>query len=458
VATKHAADNPPANNDSHLPLPVFSEPIFNEQKETVVPPQFLTPHDSDSALYKKLGHLLSKNVVSFTKSRAKDGDMLQLGAAYGDHGDELIKQITDAKKIVFHALGDSGATSTGKKYENELDVTTQLATDCHNATAQNHPAFLFHLGDVVYDFSEERYWFDQFYDAFRNYPAPVFAIPGNHDSFVVPGTPQAELPLTIFEENFCSEKFAITKEARSLHRTAMIQPGVYFTLDAPFVRIIGLFSNALEDPGVISSENGQWKNVPDYQLDYLTAQIKQIKAQNYKGAVIMAVHHPPFSYAPPSVNTGKSANHGGSPKMLAQIDAICKEEGFYPHAFLSAHAHNYQRYTRTVKLGDETYDVPFLVCGDGGHNVDPLMIGRKGHPAQAPEFGADVSYLDQTRTLDGKGLILEKYDQSYYGYLKVIVDEEQLRIGYHQVGAASLAQSRFDLVTVDLKTHTMVSN
>jgi hypothetical protein len=33
-----------------------------------------------------------------------------------------------------------------------------------------------------------------------------------------------------------------------------------------------------------------------------------------------------------------------------------------------------------------------------------------------------------------------------------------LRIGFHQVGNASLAQSRFDLVTVDLKSHTMVSN
>jgi hypothetical protein len=36
----------------------------------------------------------------------------------------------------------------------------------------------------------------------------------------------------------------------------MIQPGVYFTLDAPFVRIIGLYSNVLEDPGVISKGSG----------------------------------------------------------------------------------------------------------------------------------------------------------------------------------------------------------
>jgi hypothetical protein len=64
---------------------------------------------------------------------------------------------------------------------------------------------------------------------------------------------------------------AVILIATSLHRTAMIQPGVYFTLDAPFVRLIALFSNSLEDPGVISSEQGKWTAVPDFQLEYLAA-------------------------------------------------------------------------------------------------------------------------------------------------------------------------------------------
>jgi hypothetical protein len=38
------------------------------------------------------------------------------------------------------------------------------------------------------------------------------------------------------------------------------------------------------------------------------------------------------------------------------------------------------------------------------------------------------------------------------------VDKELLRIGFYQVGVSSLAQSRFDMVTVDLASHTMVSN
>ena len=72
-----------------------------------------------------------------------------------------------------------------------------------------------------------------------------------------PAAPAGSEPLTIFGRNFCSANPVITPEAASLHRTAMIQPGVYFTLDAPFVRVIALFSNSLEDPGVISSEQGQ---------------------------------------------------------------------------------------------------------------------------------------------------------------------------------------------------------
>jgi hypothetical protein len=159
----------------------------------------------------------------------------------------------------------------------------------------------------------------------------------------------------------------VTREAASLHRTAMTQPGVYFALDAPFVRIICLFSNALEDPGVIAPQGDHWKEVPNYQLAFLKAQLEKIKADKYAGAVLLAVHHPPFSYAQDPELSGKKASggfHGCSTAMLAQIDTICKDVGVYPHAFLSGHAHNYQRYTRTVVMNGKEYDVPFIVCGD----------------------------------------------------------------------------------------------
>ena len=46
--------------------------------------------------------------------------------------------------------------------------------------------------------------------------------------------------------------------------------------------------------------------------------------------------------------------------MLRQIDTICKEQGVYPHAFFSAHAHNYQRYTRIINFGGKDIDAVLL--------------------------------------------------------------------------------------------------
>jgi hypothetical protein len=56
------------------------------------------------------------------------------------------------------------------------------------------------------------------------------------------------------------------------------------------------------------------------------------------------------------------------------------------------------------------------------------------------------------------GLILEKYDDRNYGYLRVSANKDQLRIGFHQATDQSILQSRYDLVTVDLKSHQMVAN
>src|ERR1700744_6621811 len=110
-----------------LSQPVFREPVFNEATQTVDPSGFLVPHPSDAALFKQINNLLTKDVVAFKKSTVKDGEVMQLSDAYGDHGPDLIKQITAAKKIIFHALGDSGASVSGKKFANELNVADQCS-------------------------------------------------------------------------------------------------------------------------------------------------------------------------------------------------------------------------------------------------------------------------------------------------------------------------------------------
>jgi hypothetical protein len=442
-----------------LPQPIFHEPIFGEDGSSPDPTGFGTAHPSDTALYKQIGDLAKKAVVPIPPSRIADNKMFSLADAYGSHGADIVKKITAAGKIVFHSLGDSGASNSGK-YPNELRVADQVTIDSASSPEAERAAFLYHLGDIVYNFGEARYYYDQFYEPFRNYAAPIFAIPGNHDSFVVPGTKPADKPLTIFQRNFCNPQTVITAEAGALHRTAMTQPGVYFTLDAPFVRIIGLFSNALEDPGAISSfraENKKWP-LSDIQIKFLHTQLQLVKQQKFGGALLLATHHPAFSYSPKTTQAGAGGNHGCSTAMLQQIDQICHQEGVYPHAFLAGHAHNYQRYTRIMDFGGKEINVPYIVCGDGGHNVNSLVRPRRGQPAQEPSPGTDVRYLDNTSVAKVKHLLLAKYEDQNYGYLRVYVDKKYLKIGFHQVGKQSLAQSRYDMVTVRLADHHMVAN
>ncbi len=453
--TPHTPQTPPTSPEGPPgPLlgPVFAEPVPGSD-----PANFGIPHASDGAIYAQISALLKTQTVAFPKSRVADDALITLNDIYGPSGAGVIAAIRAAGRLTFHSVGDTGASEV-RKYRDEIRVADQLTTDSHTTEATNRAAFFFHLGDVIYSFGESRYYYDQFYEPYRAYPAPILAIAGNHDSFVVPGTAGADEPLAIFTRNFCAERPVITPEAGSLHRTAMTLPGVYFALDLPFARIIALFSNALEDPGLISSEGGRWPGVPDTQLPFLEAQLKKIKDEKYQGAVILATHHPAFSYSPPPASGVQSANHSGSSDMLRDIDTICAKTGVYPHAFLSAHAHCYQRYTRMITMSGMAMDIPFVVCGNGGHNVNPLVRTTRNGTAHEPENGTDMSYLEHKPAVKATGLKLEKYDDHNYGYLRVTADAQQLRIAYHQAGVRSLLQSRYDLVTLDLRTRQLVAN
>jgi len=220
---------------------------------------------------------------------------------------------------------------------------------------------------------------------------------------------------------------------------------------------------------VISSESGsaaagkkgkgksagaaKWPTVPDYQLDFLTAQLQQIKASNYQGAVILAVHHPPFTYSPQQ--GGKTGGkHYGSPVMLAEIDTICKATGVYPHAFISGHAHNYQRYTRDVTFAGKKYSVPFVVCGDSGHNVDKMVHNSHGQVVPEPGENANVSYMDTNPVVQATGLTINHHDDSNFGFLRVSVTASTLTITFNPIPKPGGAPAKPDTVTVDLPSHT----
>jgi hypothetical protein len=442
-----------------LSQPVFSEPVpvFSEGTPTPDPSGFTTAHPSDDVLYKKIQSLLYLDAVGFPAVPGPPDAVYPLTATYGAHGPQVQTSLNTAGAVVFHAVGDTGASRT-QNYPGELGVADHLSADCQTTDIAQRPAFLYLLGDLVYDFGEAQYYYDQFYEPFRNYPGPIFAIPGNHESFILPNTPATQAPLVTFRKNFCATSLGIAPQAGSLHRTAMMEPGVYFALDVPpYARIIGLFSNALEDPGVISSVNKKWPAVPDVQLAFLTAQLQRIKAENFSGAVLVATHHPPFTYAAPGGRTGTGAVHGGSAEMLGQIDQICAQVGVYPHAFLAGHAHNYQRYTRTLTWGSGTIQVPFVVCGSGGHDIN-LVSSSATLEAPDPPFGSAVDYLDAghvSAVQPGAPLVLERYDQWHYGYLRIRVDPTSLTIGFAPVPSSTNGPGTPDSVTIELATHRL---
>ncbi len=200
-------------------------------------------------------------------------------------GPEIITAIQRAGKITFHAVGDTGAAKVNhqqtveRALANEEEVADAMAKDVA-AGGPNGPAFFFHLGDVIYNFGEAQYYYDQFYDPYRAYDRPIFAIPGNHDGMVFgQGSSAPQVPtLDAFLSNFCATTTGPSPDGGGLVRSVMPQPGVYFTLDAPYVSIIGLYSNVLDGPGVISSQGGHFNVVGDDQLAFLKSELQAFGA------------------------------------------------------------------------------------------------------------------------------------------------------------------------------------
>ena len=346
--------------------------------------------------------------------------IVTLQQVWGSAGAAKVAAIQKAGQIVFHSVGDTG--SVVGPISQSL-VADKMVSDFNEPDPTDVPSFLFHLGDVVYYFGEATYYYDQFYEPYRNYPAPILAIPGNHDGVVYASDPASTL--AAFLRNFCSASPVVTPDAGGLSRTAMTQPGVYFTLDAPFVRILGLYSNVLEDPGVISGQSGSNTVLDSRQTAFLATALARVQSDNFTGAVIIAVHHPPF--------TGGS-EHGGSPLMLKDIDNACKKAGVWPHAVLSGHAHNYQRFTRTVN----NLQIPYVVAGCGGHS--PLSKMKTTY---------------RTPYVVDKTLTLESYDDVDYGYLRLVVNAQTLTIEFHPQADGSTTKTPDDNVTINLSNHTI---
>jgi hypothetical protein len=282
-----------------------------------------------------------------------------------------------------------------------------------------------HLGDVMYGPNKTADYADRFYRIYDHYDRLIFAVPGNHDGEVLSTDP---VTLAAFLANFCSPGPSQPPQAQQFGFLMPHQPGPYWHLQAPFVDIIGLYSNADEELGIISN-----KVVGPKQKAWLQARLTAIanaRTPASRKALVIAVHHPPYARGLQSSGTG----HPGSAQMLADIDACCTSAGILPDAVLAGHTHSYQHYVRTKNFNGETWTIPYLIVGTGG-------ISLQGIPGP-------------TGVKDPTGEVLYRSAFEDYGYLTVTASATQLKLVFNAVvGSQTVVREQ---TIVDLANHTIV--
>jgi len=299
---------------------------------------------------------------------------------------DSIASITKAGKLVLHAVGDTGGVNTPTPIEN---VAKYMESDFSGADLTTHPSFFYHLGDVVYYDGELANYYPEFYEPYMHYPGPIVAIPGNHDGDIDPET--GESSLEGFVRNFCAQTAVKTPESNDSPRTAMTQPNVYWTFLTPLVTIIGLYSNC--------PEGGQLSQT---QIDWFESEVKAAPTDR---ALIVGVHHPLYS---------AYGNKPGSQVLFEVLDGAIQSAGRVPELVFGGHVHDYQRFTGQLA----GKDVPIIIAGAGGYNAQLHVLDEAFHKAKLPLRLAD------------RGGILESFNDSQHGYLRVTVTKKSIVCEY----------------------------
>jgi len=311
----------------------------------------------------------------------------------------VMDKIRQHNQLVFHLIGDSGGVNGTETQE---AIAYQMEKQIQQSEDKGKPAFLYHVGDVVYYNGMTEHYEEQFYDPYKFYPTYIFAIPGNHDCDTKVNKddePDGEVSLEGFMTNFCDK--TPSYGPYSSYRKTINQPWPYWVLDTPYAIFIGLFSNvdgSLDKDG--EKEQYNWF-------------VQQLKHASKSKCLVVSVHHPPFSL---------DSVHGGYPEILDAIDKASKEADRNPDAVFSGHVHNYQRFTRKIK--EKQY--PFIVTGAGGYVNKPGSMHRMQRDDQNEQI---VTPFPTKR----KDLVLNYYNQTNPGFLKLTIDKQFIHGAYYVI-------------------------
>lgn len=345
----------------------------------------------------------------------------------------ISQEAADAEKsserLVFHAVGDTGNDSSD---EAQVAIAKAMAFQVrHAGSPEDRPGFFYLLGDVVYPLGEDKHYRDRFYEPYKRYAPPIVSVPGNHDGYGSGNSPATSLDGWV--KHFLG---SLPKPEWSSYRPPQRLPFVFWELKTSVARIIGLYSNVdghLDDPA-------SQKTV---QRDWLSA---RLKAAPKDVAIIVVVHHPPYSL---------DDSHGGSPAIVDALDSAVANtatnpaEQRWPDLVLSGHVHSAQRYTRRVA----NREIPYVVAGAGGR------AHKRKRIAQFMEWDGELPIRPgfQTRPRDPKlNLQLVAADVSDPGFLTLEVTRDKILSTYWKVPFDDDQPVEwYDRFSLDLRKHTI---
>jgi hypothetical protein len=296
---------------------------------------------------------------------------------------DVCPEIND-QQIVFHMAGDTGSV---RKTGFQRMVAGVMAGQYKTDSLKHQPQFLYHLGDVVYNYGEAEHYYSQFFEPYKDYPGPILAIAGNHDSDVNPAGTIPYQSLDAFTTVFCDTVSRPIIFSGDAARKSMIQPNVYWTLETPLATIIGLHSN-VPKYGVITGEQRNW----------FMEELKAADLERPGKALIVCLHHAPYS---------ADVNHSSSLPMIEFLEGVFNETGIRPDIVFSGHVHNYQRFSKVYGDG---ITVPYIVAGAGGYDELHAIA-----PTDDERFSSDNPLLD--------GVNLEHYCDNKHGFLKIVIEK-----------------------------------
>jgi hypothetical protein len=424
------------------------------------------------------------------------------------------ERIDAAGRLMFHTVGCTGDPEVSAPQDAVADsMAAQLSAPA------DAPCFLFHLGDIVYrdkaaqplpaDAPDdgpaatglEQLYREEFFQPYRGYDRPLFAIPGNHDGKYKrhngPAGPVAlkRSPMWHFLTHFCAKGAAAwpgnNAGAADPSQRTMCQPYPFFVLKTPVADLIGVCTNvvnggALDDPAV-----GDPLGVNARQYQWLVGRLRHVAKKHEEArqagqpprALLLMAHYPPWSGTPNFAQRGDPAcpltPAPHPPMFLADVLlSAFRVAGAWPDAIFCAHAHLYQRITYHLGADDlgTPRQIPVIVIGSGGH----ASHGPDGQPApesmwqSCDNSSASAPQTPPLHLILPEGYRLPEtdtaevaaYNDRDFGFVRITVDRVARTLTGEFFAAypsspsaapagASYVPARHDAFRLDLDTHRL---